>query len=102
MMFVFIQFCFHIICQSRIWCKGYEERLKILFPEVLSLTRLTHPNSQIAFSETTIIIKLKRICTLWVMLSANHQNYGNVSLFLLSDIINLYHFEVLICRRSSL
>lgn len=67
MMFVFIQFCFYIICQSRIWCKGYEERLKILFPEVVSLIRLTHPNSLIVFYLMAIIIKLKRICTLWVM-----------------------------------
>lgn len=40
MMFVFIQFCFHIICQSRIWCKGCEQRLQILFPEAVSLVTL--------------------------------------------------------------
>lgn len=33
MMFVFIQFCFHIICQRRMWYKSYEEKLLILFPE---------------------------------------------------------------------
>lgn len=90
MMFVFIQFCFYIICQSRIWCKGYEERLKILFPEVVSLIRLTHPNSLIVFYVMAIIIKLKRICTYFV---------GNVYL----QIIKITEiFPFFSCKTSSI
>lgn len=54
MMFVFIQFCLHIICQRKSWCKGYEERLQILFPEIVSLTRL--PRTSDIFFELVIII----------------------------------------------
>lgn len=68
MMFVFIQFCFNIICQSRICCKRYEEKLQILFPEVVSLIDL-----QYIFIVMTIV---GPILGVWC-LSITYQNFTN-------------------------
>lgn len=62
MMFVFIQFCLHIICQSRIWCKGYEQSLQILFPDIVGLVSLTLPITLDVFYVMTTIIEEGALC----------------------------------------